>query len=545
MPNVLDIPIKKLFIITVILKIGSAFMGWYAQSPWILGFWFPLSVMAAYIAIGLKRRDGDVTDEKFADSCYYLGFIFTIASIIFSLFDLPNIGTKIQDIAVRFGAAMVTTCAGLVVRVYLVSFEKNVDDVTKDVEDSIIQASRMFREQLVIAYEKTCDFQSQVDNAAKATVERVNMHVEKLSQDHAEKLNGFFVELTNRNQDAFNNALNEVKLASSRLSDSVDGYSHGMKANLSSIENKVTAFGNAVTERFKNTTFPDDYFIKQLAPLLDQIKNAANDISLNIMQTSEEVAKSTLALSSAFKKFNTKAKVTENSLETVIRLATQQQAMQDVAQSQFTTLDKLGETLAGFESLINSSLDGLKSISAINSELTGRVGAVVIDGLEARKQLESSLMEVVAKLGENVAASNILAMHIDETAVASREVATSLGVSANAAELVAAHLSNNTTVNKEVAEKLDSVVAVDFETAKTMTMMGEKATLAITKIDTAIEQLQEIVHQLVTINHTAQSQNTLSQSPVIGNNIAASSNMSPGSRWRLPFGPFKPPTPGT
>lgn len=62
----------------------------------------------AYVLLGLKRRDHDVTDEKFADTCYYLGFIFTITSIIFSLFDLPSIGTKLQEIAVRFGAAMVS-----------------------------------------------------------------------------------------------------------------------------------------------------------------------------------------------------------------------------------------------------------------------------------------------------------------------------------------------------------------------------------------------------------------------------------------------------
>src|SRR5205085_699535 len=114
------IPVQKLFIATILLKITSSGIGWYLDpqwAKWSFGLAFPLLIMAAYVWLGLNRRDGDVPDEKFADSCYYLGFIFTITSIIFSLFDLPNIGTKMQDIAVRFGAAMVSTVAGLVVRV--------------------------------------------------------------------------------------------------------------------------------------------------------------------------------------------------------------------------------------------------------------------------------------------------------------------------------------------------------------------------------------------------------------------------------------------
>ena len=213
--------------------------------------------MSAYIVLGLKRHDNDVTDEKFADTCYYLGFIFTITSIIFSLFDLPNIGTKIQDIAVRFGAAMVSTVLGLGVRVYLVSFKRDVADAIKEAEDAVIEASQKFREQLVIAFEKLRDFQSEVDVASKATVERVNMQVEALSKNHAEKLTDFFTELTTRNQEAFTQALAEVRAASVRLSNSVDGYAKGMRTNLSSIEEKVGAFTEAVTDRLRTTTFPD------------------------------------------------------------------------------------------------------------------------------------------------------------------------------------------------------------------------------------------------------------------------------------------------
>ena len=203
MNSIAQIQVQKLFVVALILKVTSAFFGWYLQMPWSLGFALPLLVMVAYIVLGYFRKDTDVSDEKFADTCYYLGFIFTITSIIFSLFDLPNIGTRIQDIAVRFGAAMVSTVLGLGVRVYLVSFRQDINDAIKDAEDAVLDATRKFTEQLTIALERLRDFESQVDSAAKSTVERVNLQIENLSMNHANKLTEFFTELTTQNQKAF------------------------------------------------------------------------------------------------------------------------------------------------------------------------------------------------------------------------------------------------------------------------------------------------------------------------------------------------------
>src|SRR5215213_6656554 len=145
MPPLKTIRVQKLFVVALCLKITSSGFSWWLNEPWILGFTIPLVVMGAYVAFGLRRHESDVSDEKFADSCYYLGFIFTISSIVFSLFDLPQIGEKISLIAVRFGAAMVTTVAGLIVRVYLVSFKDDPAEALHAAEDSVVDAHARLR----------------------------------------------------------------------------------------------------------------------------------------------------------------------------------------------------------------------------------------------------------------------------------------------------------------------------------------------------------------------------------------------------------------
>jgi hypothetical protein len=506
MTRILDIRVQKLFLVVLVLKVLSSGMGWYFVRPWDLGFFIPLALMSAYIFIGLERNDKDVTDEKFADTCYYLGFIFTITSIIFSLFDLPNIGTKIQDIAVRFGAAMISTVLGLAVRVYLVSFKRDVADAVHDAEEAVIEASQKFREQLVIAFEKLRDFQADVSLASKATVERVNMEVEALSRNHADKLTDFFGELTTRNQQAFTAALTEVREASVRLANSVDVYSTGMQTNLASIEQRVGAFTDAVADRLRTTTFPDEYFSKNLAGPLSQLQGAATEISETVVRASAEVGESTVVLSGALKKLRAKAGAAEVSLNTVLRLTEQQQAVLDSSQGQLTTLEQLNTTLAGFDGLFAKTLDGLSVSNDASAGLASRLTVVTTESAEARQALDKSLAEVVSKLGANAQATEALGTQIGASAQASKQIAVQLAENANSTATVAGKLAANSAAAALVAVKLDGIATADVEAAKTLTALGKNAAAAIERVDAAVEQLQSMVRQLASLDATLRAQ---------------------------------------
>lgn len=472
MKSIFDIQVQKLFLITLILKVGSSFLGWYFQKQWSLGFAIPLLIMSAYIVLGYHRRDSDVNDEKFADSCYYLGFIFTITSIIFSLFDLPNIGTKIQEIAVRFGAAMVSTVLGLGVRVYLVSFKRDVGDAIKDAEDAVLDVTKKLTEHLKISLEKLCDFESQVDTAAKSSVERVNMQIDNLSKNHAEKLSGFFNDLTNRNQEAFTQAMVEVKMASQRLSDSVDGYSHGMRSNLSSIENKVGAFTEAVTDRLKTTTFPDDYFAKHLDAPLNQLKDSASLLAGGVKIASDEVSESSTVLTKTLKKLREKANAAEESLDTVLKLTVQQQAVLDSAQGQLTTLGQLTSTLTNFDASLTNTMAGITASNAVTSELTTRVSSVVEESAQNRVILDKSLATVIGKLDFSATATSIVAEKLDANAMATNNATAKIALQQQAVlESTQGQLATLTQLTGTLS---------NFDAALSSTVKGLTASHAVT-----------------------------------------------------------------
>lgn len=496
MNKLLSIRVQKLFLVAVILKVVSAFFGWYLQMQWSLGFALPLMVMAAYIAMGLKRHDREVTDEKFADSCYYLGFIFTITSIVFSLFDLPSIGERIQDIAVRFGAAMVSTVAGLVVRVYLVSFRPDSSDALKDAEDAVLEAAQKFREQLVMAYEKLGDFQSQVTAAAQTSVEAVRLQAEKLTQDHSERMERVFVDLNERNQQAVTQALSEVSSASSRMAQSVDGYAESMKTSLQSLGDKVDSFGDAVTQRLKTTTFPDDYFASRLATPLEQLKAASSQVSEHVQSAASGAGEAATLLAAAIRKLKAKATQAEESLDTVVRLTTAQHSLFDTSAAQLEKIQQLGVVLAEVQQALQASTTASANNAAGNEEVRQRVAAVVSAVEASQAAVVEAMGQVSSRLDAERDASSSLGRTVQSAEAATKELAHEMRSSSAVAQQLAAKLEAEASTKPQLTAVLDALQVQRESISTVLSSLDAKAAGVSTEVTAALAQLRGFTERL-------------------------------------------------
>lgn len=504
--SILDIRIQKLFLIVLALKLLSSGLGWYLQSPWLFGLAIPLAFMCVYIGLGVNRRDTDVSDEKFADSCYYLGFIFTITSIIFSLFDLPNIGTQIQNIAVRFGAAMVSTVLGLGVRVYLVSFRTDVADAIKDAEDALLGATQVFTERLTMSLEKLQDFESRVDLAARSSVERVNLQVESLSKNHADKLSQFFTDLTERNQVGYRTALEEVKNASTRLAHAVDRYSVGMKGNLASIETKVTEFADAVTTRLRNTTFPDDYFAKHLANPLSQLETAATAIATQVRSACVEMGRTTSALSTSLQEAQEKSGDASAAMDSVLKLAGQQHLVLESAQGQLGALQNVADKLASFDALLTRTSSELANTNTTSSKLVTEVSRLSTEAQDVRKLLETTLTGLGRQLGDQATAHTYLVSRMDSNVSATERLVEQMTESASAQISASAHLEASAKAAGQLVHKYGATVEADQVATRALAGLGERADRSLTEMSQAVRSLQDIVRSVGELNGTLRSQ---------------------------------------
>lgn len=392
-----DIKIQKLFLVAIILKIGFSAVGWWFNDPWILGFGLPLVVMAGYIAIGVTRKDTDVSDEKFADSCYYLGFIFTIASIILSLFDLPNIGTNLQSIAVRFGAAMVSTVAGLIVRVYLVSFRKDASDAVRDAEEEVIEASNRFREHLVIAYEKLIDFQATVDDACRQTVERSNLQIAGLSKNHAERLSGFFGELRQQNVDAFGAMRGSILESTHALTSNMDHLAGVMTKNLDSLDQKVLQFADSMAKRLDSAMLPDAYVAAALDQPLAELRSASVDVAKQTRKVAEDIGKLRERLGLALGELASQANDTVALQSVLTDIKSQQSTALSAAKAHIDAVRRLESTMKVLELAVPAVLKHMDETAEHRGALKQAISDMVLGNKATQELLRETIDESLTR----------------------------------------------------------------------------------------------------------------------------------------------------
>jgi len=123
-------------------------------TTWVtLNFLVPIILMGIYTFSAVTQRQADQRlREEFADSLYYLGFIFTLLSLVAALLlkTLMVGAITANDILGQFGVALVTTAAGLIGRTYLLQFRPEsdalsaVDEATQDAGSRLATRMREF-----------------------------------------------------------------------------------------------------------------------------------------------------------------------------------------------------------------------------------------------------------------------------------------------------------------------------------------------------------------------------------------------------------------
>ena len=187
--------VQTYFIAAVILKATLAVTSLLLNEPFWLGFVLPLLVMCCYWFVGYRVREKwnvQLTLAKFADSVYYLGFLFTVGSIIICLLDINSIGENLNGMAVRFGAAMVSTAIGMLARVLHTGFKVDTNDAVRSVEERAVQSA----ENLTMAFDAASQqlevFRDQVMAASKEAVQSVHEQITTISQHSTNAMDAFF-----------------------------------------------------------------------------------------------------------------------------------------------------------------------------------------------------------------------------------------------------------------------------------------------------------------------------------------------------------------
>lgn len=184
---------------------------------------------------GLVRTVFYLAPDRAGDNLYYLGFLFTIASLGWTLYNFDEIST--DSLIENFGLALVSTFFGMLLRVWFLQFRLDPADAEKIVRQDLLTTTREFTNQLHLSSQALREFSETTQSDLRAfkedTVSSVRSVIENLTEEATERITGYNNEITKSSARA-NRALIR----------SVEKFERIETAVLNSIEQNATALEN-------------------------------------------------------------------------------------------------------------------------------------------------------------------------------------------------------------------------------------------------------------------------------------------------------------
>lgn len=145
-----QLSVKQLFLVMLIGGGVSIILG-ILYSSIALAVFIPCLLVIAYAFSTTRAKNFDLSKSKIGDSCYFLGFSFTLISLSVALVNLGqqvDTTVNIGSVVGGFGAALSTTLSGLLCRLWFTTLSSSFISSKDKLEEEIEDAMRTFSHQL-------------------------------------------------------------------------------------------------------------------------------------------------------------------------------------------------------------------------------------------------------------------------------------------------------------------------------------------------------------------------------------------------------------
>jgi predicted nucleic acid-binding Zn-ribbon protein len=346
-----EFSLRKVFVATLIVGTVFVILGSYSGF-YSIGFMGPIGLMIIYIAIGRYINRGKFITEQFADSCYYLGFLFTLIALTVSLFSIKeeyNSSTLIWN----FALALFTTIIGLGYKVYLSNFHDAADDSQKRAEGELTEAIDAYIDTIETARTGVDVYINELTDTGKKVVDSTLDNINK-SSEALLKFNNELVESLGKTIVRSNVVLyDNIKTTYNMLNE-------GVEELISTLDNTCEEFKNKVN----TIIFPDDIFISNLSEPIKNLEKSLSAVNNNFKKkitVQEKLLESSTTLTEKFDIISTRSEETSqglNSLITQINTAANIHIDSDLINTQlFNLTGNLGEINKKIAPLVNLEID--------------------------------------------------------------------------------------------------------------------------------------------------------------------------------------------
>lgn len=256
----------------------------------------PVGLMLLYASLNTLLPGLRVRNEQTGDNLYYMGFVFTLASLGISLWKFTG-EASIEDIVRNFGIAIVSTIAGILLRILFNQMRRDPADIERAVRTELAELTRKVRTELdssaleFSSYRRTSnqmlsegfeEIARQAEKngeAVRAALEAMSVNATEMLQETAMRLVAS-LEQTNRQiaEISERNAATSVKL-SERLEGVVD-----------KLTEKAEGLGAAldtVAEKYATARSPEEVLRIDVTPAVEALRSVVDN---NVRAISDNAA---------------------------------------------------------------------------------------------------------------------------------------------------------------------------------------------------------------------------------------------------------------
>src|SRR5512138_80081 len=149
---------------------------------------FPVALMllyALYVSYGRRYR---LRDDRAGDNLYYLGFLFTLISLGYSLWSFSGEVDSTQQIIENFGLALATTIIGLALRILFNQMREDHTDVERQARLSLGEAVSRLKAELDVSVTELALFRHSTQQSLAEGMTEVSRKSADILEGHGERL---------------------------------------------------------------------------------------------------------------------------------------------------------------------------------------------------------------------------------------------------------------------------------------------------------------------------------------------------------------------
>ena len=218
--------------------------------------------------------------DRVADNSYYMGFLFTLVSLAYALYQFETGDEGTATIVENFGIALASTIVGLALRVFINQFREDPIEIEREARLELAEAASRLRAELNTVIR---DFKLSVVEMGQAVEESVEAN----AKGAGESFNAIAIQ--------FREVSDEVVL---QLKRSFESQSTTTKKLNRASERTVSAI-ESVIHRLEQIEAPRDLLSARLEPTIEHIEKAARILCEQQEAETERLAKAGAAAEKA------------------------------------------------------------------------------------------------------------------------------------------------------------------------------------------------------------------------------------------------------